>query len=157
LAEVISSISSSPSASPSLSLSAENSNLGVDFVSEINDILPDNPSEDQGDDVKGGKSTGKKVKNDDAARRYKKKVAKLKAATPPKKVLINDIRLSIRSQLMELSVKKKRAKRKGAKGFMAYNEVIADIRILKKLASSLIYRTYEDLKIVWLKVVHNIV
>lgn len=132
--------------------------IGVSIVREVTESLPNMPSENAPADANNSKKSSQATKKQiQASARYKRRVAALKAAKPPAKQMIKDIQSMIHSQLVDLSKKQSRYKSKGPKGYYEYNKVISQMRGLKRVLSSLLYRTYEDLKSLWLKVVHNIV
>jgi hypothetical protein len=71
--------------------------------------------------------------------------------------MVSDIRRKVSLELKSLEMKESRAKRKGVKAAKEYNEVVAQIRGLRKILASMAQATYDQLKKLWLKVVHGIV
>lgn len=76
---------------------------------------------------------------------------------PTKSKMVSDIRKTVSSQLRELEIKEAKAKRNAVKAAKELNEVVTQIRGLRRILRSLAHATYEQLKKVWLKIVHDIV
>lgn len=85
------------------------------------------------------------------------KKAQLMAAKPARKLMESSIKLSVSSELKTLRKQENTYRRLGAKAVNKYNEIIAKIRSLRRLIESLAMLTYEQIKSVWLRVVHRIV
>jgi hypothetical protein len=157
MSEVVRSVPSAESLSVSQSTDG-GVDVGAEFAREIKEYVPAAPSENASENGgSGAKKTATKKKNDDAASKaYKRKVAALKAAKPAPKVMIRDIQMAVRSQLNILEKKKNKYKSQGPRGYFKYNKAVAEVRSMRRLLSGLLYRTYEELKALWLRVVHNV-
>jgi len=148
----------SPTVLSNTSESSDTTDLDASLSMEISEIMPTSVGENGGKGTISSKQArAKKAKKDAAAKIYKDKITRLKAANPPIKVLVKDIRMSITKQMDVLLKDEKKARKLKVKGFVKYNDIISQMRSLRKVGSSLLYKTYEDLKIIWLKMVHDIV
>lgn len=150
-----------PSSSPeSLSVNQTTDgglDIGAEFAKEISEFVPDSPAENASENsASGSKKTSTRKEDNAASAAYKKKVAALKAAKPAPKVMIRDIQQAVRAQLTILEKKKNSYKSQGPKGYFKYNKAVAEVRSMRRLLSGLLYRTYEELKAIWLRVVHNV-
>ncbi len=156
MSEVVKSVLSPESLSVSQSTDG-GVDIGAEFAKEIKEYVPATPSENASENGGSGtKKTAKVKKSDAASAAYKRKVAALKASKPAPRVMIRDIQLAVRAQLNVLEKKKSKYKSQGPKGYFKYNKAVAEVRSMRRLLSGLLYRTYEELKALWLRVVHNV-
>jgi len=135
--------------------SSDSAGLESSLSHEISELLPENGGENPSDNTKASSKKDAKAKKDAAAAQYKEKVQRLKNANPPTALLVKQIKASVLAKLNELKGQEKKAVR--SKKYAVYNETIAKMRLLRKLSSNLLYKTYEELKVIWLKLVHDIV
>lgn len=130
--------------------------IGAEFAREIKEYVPAAPSENASEDSGSAAKKSSAVKKDATSQAYKRKVAALKAVKPAPKIMIRDIQMAVRAQLNVLEKKKNKYKGEGPKGYFKYNKAVAEVRSMRRLLSGLFYRTYEELKALWLRVVHNV-
>lgn len=156
MSEIVKSVPSAESMSVNQSTDG-GVDIGAEFAKEIKEYVPAAPTENGPENNGSGtKKAATKQREDAASEAYKRKVAALKAAKPAPKVMIRDIQMAVRSQLNILEKKKNKYKSEGAKGYFKYNKAVAEVRSMRRLLSGLLYRTYEELKALWLRVVHNV-
>lgn len=81
----------------------------------------------------------------------------LLASKPPKKTMERDIQAVIDKKLSDLYSEQRLYSRNPVKYSEKFVEVVSKIRELRKILQNLAIYTYEQIKSLWLKIVHNIV
>lgn len=156
-----------PSSAPSRSVSkaANKSGEGLNKISEsisadleklevVSETVAENnerPSEQS-----SGGSTGDQS-GQTQAQQMQARRQQLINSKPTKSKMVSDIRKTVSSELRRLEIKEARAKRNAVEAAKELNEVVAQIRGMRKILSGLAHATYDQLKKLWLKVVHGIV
>lgn len=87
----------------------------------------------------------------------KNRRAELIASKPAKEVLTSEITSNLKAELKLLKSEESKLKILGVKAISKYSEIISKIRSIHKLLASIASMGYDQLKSLWLKLVHNIV
>lgn len=81
-------------------------------------------------------------------------IAKLEASAPSKEVMIREVRGALHKKVKNLIKDAKSAKSKG--DLHGYSESIAKVREHRSILRTLAKMTYESLRNMWIRLVHNI-
>jgi len=148
-------IDKAPSASPAVPSDAESVDLSSEIANELKELVPE--SAERATSRASGKSPVRKSKAKATAVKREERRQMLINSKPSTKVMISDIQQAVRGKLNKLEKKESKLKSQGPKSYYKYNQVVCQVRSLKKMFAGLFYKTYEELKAIWLKVVHDIV
>jgi hypothetical protein len=111
-------------------------------------------SETAGEDKK--KSSGGAFKAAQAADEVEIIRARLLQNLPTKRVMVREIKRTLQRQEVVLEKQYKKLRRKGHKEAYRLNGVVAQMRHVREFFSKLADATFEIIKQLWLKIVHNV-
>lgn len=118
-----------------------------------NETVSESASENASENYSGSQSGASSNQGDD-----KRAIAdlqeQLKASQPKKSKMINEVKSALRKEEFKLTLQAFSAKRNLA--FDKLAEIVAKIRDIHLMLEELAYATYDMIKNMWLKVVHNI-
>ncbi len=126
----------------------------LDRISPVAEMVSENGGSEPGGDDGSGQT---QAQQSQAAKIMAEKREKLIASKPSKTKMVGDIRKSVKRKLAKLEKEEAHYKRIGVEAVHKYNDVVGRIRALRRVLSGLAHNSYEQLKAIWLRVVHNIV
>jgi hypothetical protein len=121
-------------------------NFPVEVLSESKDVQGDAATRSTGDVAISA--------NDGSAA---SKVTDFSSLNPPVKQMKAEIEAELSSELRTLNKKKRQYSRNVKKNAMLFNDVIKEIRKIVRILESLAVISYEELKKLWLRLIHKVV